>query len=139
MTKTIFLKLLESFTLRKKNKLLICFLLFFSFSVLCQPLLNQQVSATELNDVDYGLFCIWNDTDKPEFLQRVAEGKFDVLLPKIGSWNTDNTLSLAPASRINDFISKVKTLILTLKLLLGSLRFQMLCLICQHLRLDKNA
>ena len=58
--------------------------------------------------MDYGLFCIWNDVDKPGFLDHVSEGKFDVLLPKIGSWNTDNTLSLAPASRINDFISKVK-------------------------------
>lgn len=98
---------MEAFTLRKKNKLLLCLLILFS-SVLIQPALHQPVSAIGLNDVDYGLFCIWNDTDKPEFLQRVAEGKFDVLLPKIGSWNADNTLSLPPASRINDFISKVK-------------------------------
>ncbi len=98
---------MEVFTLRKKNKLLLCLLLLFS-SIFIQPAIHQPVSAIELTDVDYGLFCIWNDVDKPEFLQRVAEGKFDVLLPKIGSWNADNTLNLVQASEINDFISKVK-------------------------------
>ena len=89
---------LEAFALGRENKLLLCFFfLIFTASILFQPVLT-----IGLNDVEYGLFCIWNDVDNPRFLERVAEGKFDVLLPKIGTWRSNNTLALVSTSEVNE-------------------------------------
>jgi hypothetical protein len=61
---------------------------------------------TEIPWVDLGLFYSWQEPNS-EFLNRLNEGKFDVVLPNIGNW-IDNTLNLIPASDINEFISSVK-------------------------------
>ena len=70
-----------------------------------------------IDDVDYGLFCLWNDVDDPEFLGRIVQGEFDVLVPSIGSWNEDNTLNIISTSEINEFISKVKNVNSNIKII----------------------